>query len=158
MIQKFTTYETTVSKTIDKGNHLLADSESLRLSKDDKIRLGNYVKSLKTKWEELQEAAFDTERRYGISAEKTKLEIRAWYEVFSFSTNHRKSIISNCKTWGGGGDKPKSVWEVLQGFSYYYLKSLSDYSIIIIKVIIDNDFEIVSKYYLVFFIFYPLFS
>ena len=77
MIQKFTTYETTVSKTIDKGNHLLADSESLRLSKDDKIRLGNDVKSLKTKWEELQEAAFDTERRYGISAEKTKLEIRA---------------------------------------------------------------------------------
>ena len=63
MIQRFTSYETTVSKTIDKGNHLLADAESLRLSKDDKTRLGSDVKSLKTKWEELQEKAFDTERR-----------------------------------------------------------------------------------------------
>ena len=64
-----TTYEATISKVLDKGQRLLDESETLRLSKDDRSRLGEDLRTLKTKWDELQESAFDTERRLVIARE-----------------------------------------------------------------------------------------
>lgn len=52
-----------MSKVLDNGQHLLDEAETLRLSKDDRSRLDNDLRALNTKWEELQEYAFDTERR-----------------------------------------------------------------------------------------------
>jgi hypothetical protein len=52
-----------MSKVLDKGQHLLDDAETLRLSKDDRSRLDSDLRTLKMKWNELQENAFDTERR-----------------------------------------------------------------------------------------------
>lgn len=66
MIQKLTSHETTVSKVVDKGNHLLADSETLRFSRNEVSRLENDLKTLKAKWDHLQEKAFDAERRYEV--------------------------------------------------------------------------------------------
>jgi hypothetical protein len=63
LIQLLTTYEVTMSKVLDKGQHLLDDAETLRLSKDDRSRLDSDLRTLKMKWNELQENAFDTERR-----------------------------------------------------------------------------------------------
>ncbi len=63
LIQLLTTHEPTMSKVLDKGQHLLDDAETLRLSKDDRSRLDDDLRTLKTKWNELQENAFDTERR-----------------------------------------------------------------------------------------------
>ena len=63
LIQLLTTHEPKMSKVLDKGQHLLDDAETLRLSKDDRSRLDDDLRTLKTKWNELQENAFDTERR-----------------------------------------------------------------------------------------------
>ena len=52
-----------MSKVLDSGQHLLDEAETLRLSKDDRSRLDNDLRALNTKWEKLQENAFDTERR-----------------------------------------------------------------------------------------------
>ena len=57
-----------MSKVFDKGQHLLDDAENLRLSKDDRSRLDDDLRRLKTKWDELQENAFDTERRLVIAS------------------------------------------------------------------------------------------
>lgn len=63
LIQLLTAYETTMSKVLDKGQHFLDEAETLRLSKDDRSRLDSDLRTLKTRWDELQENAFDTERR-----------------------------------------------------------------------------------------------
>ena len=52
-----------MSKVLDKGQHFLDEAETLRLSKDDRSRLDNDLRTLRTNWDELQENAFDTERR-----------------------------------------------------------------------------------------------
>ena len=64
LIQLLTTHEGTMTRVLDKGQHLLNDAESLRLSKDDRSRLDSDLRTLKTNWNELQENAFDTERRF----------------------------------------------------------------------------------------------
>ncbi|XP_028414134.1 dystrophin-like isoform X2 [Dendronephthya gigantea] len=79
LIQLLTTYEATISKVLDKGQHLLAEAETLRLSKDDRSRLGEDLRKLKTKWDELQENAFDTERSLNEHVNKLR-EYDDWQE------------------------------------------------------------------------------
>lgn len=57
-----------MAKVLDKGQHLLDDADNLRLSKDDCSRVDKDLRTLKTRWDEVQESAFDTERRFVIQS------------------------------------------------------------------------------------------